>query len=390
MVGRVILAILCHSAYLNIFTVLLNAPAGVVAPLTSMGKGAETIAGHAPGAFDSTLSGSRSVDTSLGQASAITDNSEHIYNDVKASDEDALFDLVKARDGSVDSYRGSINRHGRGKMSRTPLPPDWPLEAVANLETAYREHQLESRWFLPLRLYRMIFKREQWKQDQLYLKLKNLRQTISSAEVVNPPEARLAIKRLSILEYKGFDFSKEEGQLIEDLSKQVKSMGIKSSEQARSIGASEDGIRFELSGKDIELINNIAWKEVVGNKAGEITSQMNRFLRAEIDSDAWHIFQALGNMKSIMSYDTARWSPETSRLLETIKNMKTDEGNPRLLLDKKARKTMEDLRSIGNRIVAEKTPKEPPAAVDSPTSQAPEDAKNGEDLESRSEPSHSQ
>ncbi|KAH9472744.1 hypothetical protein Pst134EA_003350 [Puccinia striiformis f. sp. tritici] len=45
MIGRVVLAIVCHLAYLNIFTVILNAPTVVVAPsVTFSGKGAESVA----------------------------------------------------------------------------------------------------------------------------------------------------------------------------------------------------------------------------------------------------------------------------------------------------------------------------------------------------------
>ncbi|KAI9615896.1 hypothetical protein H4Q26_011147 [Puccinia striiformis f. sp. tritici PST-130] len=93
-----------------------------------------------------------------------------------------------------------------------------------------------------------------------------------------------------------------------------------------------------------------------------------------------------------MSYDTARWSSETSRLLENINNLETGGDNLKLILDEKDRKTMENLKLTRLRIYHEISPKKTPPAVDSANSQATEEvqtAQDGEDLEHRSEPSHS-
>ncbi|KAH9445187.1 hypothetical protein Pst134EA_031718 [Puccinia striiformis f. sp. tritici] len=290
--------------------------------------------------------------------------------DVKFTNEGTLFNLIKTKDETVSEYKSGINYYGYGEFVSlieerySPLS----LERIAQLETAYREYRLEKLWYLPLRLYRRIFKSDQWKKDQLYLKLKKLRKIISSVGVINPPESQLAIERLSILEYKGFDFSKQQGQLIEKLSKQAESMGPLRYNRP-----------FLLDAKDEALIDKIAWEEVVHDKIGEITSKMDVFkqIAGTQNGDAWDILEALKDMQLIMSYDTARWSPGTSRLLENINNLETGGDNLKLILDKKDRKTMENLELTRFRIYHEISPKKTLAAAD------------GEDFESRSEPSHS-
>ncbi|KAH9440804.1 hypothetical protein Pst134EA_017397 [Puccinia striiformis f. sp. tritici] len=224
-------------------------------------------------------------------------------------------------------------------------PPDTSsLEERAVIKAALKEHQLEKRWFHFSSLYRMIFQRRQWKQDQLYLKLRNLKE-ISSSGGINPPEAQLAIDRLSILEYKGFDFSAKEGQLIENLSKQAKSKSPRG-----------EDMHFELIKEDRELINHIAWERVLRRKVEEIARKMKDFRRLEDsgNEDAGKIVRALRHMERIMSYDKARWSPETTRLLETIKAMKTDGDSPKLLLDTKDIKTVRDLEKTWARMKLDK------------------------------------
>ncbi|KAI9625936.1 hypothetical protein KEM48_010636 [Puccinia striiformis f. sp. tritici PST-130] len=152
---------------------------------------------------------------------------------------------------------------------------------------------------------------------------------------------------------------------------------------------------FKLDAKDIELIEKIEWQKVIHDKVGEITLKMDIFKRiadTQNYEDARDIFEALKDMRLIMSYDTARWSSETSRLLENINNLETGGDNLKLILDEKDRKTMENLKLTRLRIYHEISPKKTPPAVDSANSQATEEvqtAQDGEDLEHRSEPSHS-
>ncbi|KAI9625935.1 hypothetical protein KEM48_010635 [Puccinia striiformis f. sp. tritici PST-130] len=261
MIGPVILAILCHSAYLTLFTVILDAPAGVVAHPSPVFKEAEEVGQDARGvSFDFNRSGSRGNGLSFGVTSPITYRSGNIYNDVRAPREDtlhrtfyedALFNFVKEKDEMVSEYRAKIDGKSYAELvnllekGRDPLS----LEEITALDTAYREHLLEQPLFPPLRFYRRIFQKDQWKRDQLFLKLKKLRKISAT---VDPLEAQQAIKRLSILEYEGYDFSTEQGQLIEKLS-----------EQADSMGSSRESIHFILDDEDKALINKITWKELV-------------------------------------------------------------------------------------------------------------------------------
>ncbi|KAH9451229.1 hypothetical protein Pst134EB_018727 [Puccinia striiformis f. sp. tritici] len=305
--------------------------------------------------------------------------------DVKFTNEGTLFSLIKTKDETVSEYKDNIDKYGYEEFVSLLEERHSPLSLgrTAQLETAYREHRLEKLWYLPLRLYRMIFKQDQWKQDQLYLKLKKLRKISWSVGGVIPLDAQLAIERLSILEYKGFDFSERQVQLLENLSKQAESMGPLYNRY------------FKLDAKDIELIEKIEWQKVIHDKVGEITLKMDIFKRiadTQNYEDARDIFEALKDMRLIMSYDTARWSSETSRLLENINNLETGGDNLKLILDEKDRKTMENLKLTRLRIYHEISPKKTPPAVDSANSQATEEvqtAQDGEDLEHRSEPSHS-
>ncbi|KNF03867.1 hypothetical protein PSTG_02957 [Puccinia striiformis f. sp. tritici PST-78] len=305
--------------------------------------------------------------------------------DVKFTNEGTLFSLIKTKDETVSEYKENIDKYGYEEFVSLLEERHSPLSLgrIAQLETAYREHRLEKLWYLPLRLYRMIFKQDQWKQDQLYLKLKKLRKISWSVGGVIPLDAQLAIERLSILEYKGFDFSERQVQLIENLSKQAGSMGPLYNRY------------FELEAKDIALIEKIEWEKVIHDKVGEITLKMDIFKKiadTQNYEDARDIFEALKDMRLIMSYDTARWSSETSRLLENINNLETGGDNLKLILDEKDRKTMENLKLTRLRIYHEISPKKTPPAVDSANSQATEEvqtAQDGEDLEHRSEPSHS-
>ncbi|KAH9445188.1 hypothetical protein MJO28_009238 [Puccinia striiformis f. sp. tritici] len=305
--------------------------------------------------------------------------------DVKFTNEGTLFNLIKTKDETVSEYKANIDKYGYEEFVSLLEERHSPLSLgrIAQLETAYREHRLEKLWYLPLRLYRMIFKQEQWKQDQLYLKLKKLRKISWSVGGVIPLDAQLAIERLSILEHKGFNFSERQVQLIENLSKQAGSMGPLYNRY------------FELEAKDIALIEKIEWEKVIHDKIGEITLKMDIFKKiadTQNYEDARDIFEALKDMRLVMSYDTARWSSETSRLLENINNLETGGDNLKLILDEKDRKTMENLKLTRLRIYHEISPKKTPPAVDSANSQATEEvqtAQDGEDLEHRSEPSHS-
>ncbi|KAH9468124.1 hypothetical protein Pst134EA_011745 [Puccinia striiformis f. sp. tritici] len=193
----------------------------------------------------------------------------------------------------------------------------------------------------------MIFKNSQWKQDQLSLKLKHLKE-IRPIERVKPLEAQLAIKRLSILEFKGFDFSKEEGQLIEELSKQAK----------YAKGSSQDDIRFKLSTEELNLIENIAWERVVERKLEEIRPKIEVFrkiAKAGNDEVADEISLALADMESIIRSDKAQWSPQMTRLLKTIKNLKTDGDKPHLKLSKKDRKAIQEMLATSIHIILGKS-----------------------------------
>ncbi|KAH9451178.1 hypothetical protein MJO28_009287 [Puccinia striiformis f. sp. tritici] len=382
MIGRVILAILCHSAYLNIFTVILNAPAGVVAPPTFAGEEAESVAHEASGVRFAN-SATRDLVGGGGELSRSGPRGENPLRDatvpttynVKVSDEGYLLSLIEAREEEVLTAQLEMDIHGSQVLRDILEHPDKAssLEKLAAIEIALKERRSERLWASVSNRYPTIFKSnyQSKKQDQLAIKLKTLKE-ISPVERVKPPEARLAIRRLSILEYKGLEFSKEQAQLIENLSEQAQSMNKKSSKLSQLMYSSADCIRFVLSDQDKVLINQIAWKDVVGHKFREITSEINyiskltRLNPGKIDQDASYICQALRSMQLIMCYDTARWSPETSRLLENIKNMEIDEaGYPMLVLDEKNRKTISHLRSIGRRILYENQSTKTPAAANS-------------------------
>ncbi|KNF03121.1 hypothetical protein PSTG_03706 [Puccinia striiformis f. sp. tritici PST-78] len=347
MIGPVIMAILCHSAYLNIFTVILNAPPGVVAPSfpTGTGKGVESVV-HDSSVVDLSLAGggkdfSRSGLKGEDLATAPTPN------DAKVSDEETLLGhievrqqkVIKAKKDMQDSYGSQVEHYSYGDLDA--------LESLAIIKTALKERRWEEGRFSFSNIYRMIFKNSQWKQDQLSLKLKHLKE-IRPIERVKPLEAQLAIKRLSILEFKGFDFSKEEGQLIEELSKQAK----------YAKGSSQDDIRFKLSTEELNLIENIAWERVVERKLEEIRPKIEVFrkiAKAGNDEVADEISLALANMESIIHSDKAQWSPQMTRLLKTIKNMKTDGDKPHLKLSEKDRKAIQEMLATSIHIILGKS-----------------------------------
>ncbi|KAI9622430.1 hypothetical protein H4Q26_015109 [Puccinia striiformis f. sp. tritici PST-130] len=303
MISPVILAILCHSAYLNIFTVILNAPAGVVAPATILEvEGAGSLVHDARGgSFPDP------------QTRALGGGGEQrwTYKNVKTSDEETLLRLVRRQDEMVSKDKEWLNQYGyKGLVrSREGGYPFLSLETIASRETAFTELRSEGRWASDLHP-----NNGPWRRDPLYLKLKKLRQ-ISLSGGINPSEAQLAINRLSILEYK----------------------------------------EFKLRKADKELIENIAWERVVGRIVEEITMKRNDLEPMAYEhEDVWEILQALDNMQLIMSYDTARWSPETTRLLENIKAIKTDGDNTDLILEDHDRKTIVDLKEARRRINFEK------------------------------------
>ncbi|KAI9625472.1 hypothetical protein H4Q26_016270 [Puccinia striiformis f. sp. tritici PST-130] len=284
---------------------------------------------------------------------------------VEVSDEETLLGLIKSREDEVAIRKDVMNLVGsKGTRDIDKQQPfHKSLEELAMIKTALKERRLEKWWFGFYSLYQRTFKWDEWNQDQLYLKLKGLRK-ISLTGGITPPEAQLAINRLSFLEYKGFNFSEEQGQLIEKLSK-----------QAESLGSSEHNKEFQLTSEDEEVIKNMAWARVVGKIVEEITMKMNYFkpMAASGNEDARTILLALDAMHLIMGYDTARWSSETTRLLQNIKTMKTGGDNPNLILDNRDLKAINDLEVAWRRIKLEKPREQTAAAADSvPTSQAVE------------------
>ncbi|KAI7954039.1 hypothetical protein MJO28_006586 [Puccinia striiformis f. sp. tritici] len=392
MIGPLIIVILCHSAYLNIFTVILNAPAGVVAPSPIIVKGVESVAHDSSGVifagsqklvegedlsrpasgkgFESVVHESSGVNPAdsrnlvgggegLGRSDA--------KGEVKVSDEETLVGLMETRQNEVIKAKEDMKRNGPRK-AESKYADSNGLEKLAIIKTALKERRLEEGWFSFSNMYRMIFKNSQWKQDRLYLKLKNLRD-FSPIERVEPLEAQWAIRRLSFLEYRGFDFSKEEGQLIEKLSKQVKQMV-----------PSQEKIKFELSKEDKELIDNIAWERVVQRKIQEIGPKIEVFKRIAHAGDgngyAHDINDVLKAMINIISADNAQWSPQMTRLLNKIKSLKTDGDQADLRLSGKNEKAMKEVFATNFRISLEPEMKqiEMAAAAEDSARQAAEDS----------------
>ncbi|KAH9464914.1 hypothetical protein MJO29_001413 [Puccinia striiformis f. sp. tritici] len=396
MIGRVVLAIVCHLAYLHIFTVILNAPAGVVAPIVTLsGKGAESVAhetfgvnsAHSKTQDLAKLGGDFSPSSPKGE-DPLREATASTTNDVKISDEKTLLGLVEARRNNVIAEKQTMDPKGsRVYMNPDERPtPTGSLEGLAVTKTARKELRLEKSRFSFSNIYRMIFKRDQWKQDQLSRKLRNLNE-ISSTRAVQPEEAQLALKRLSILEYKGLEFSKEEGQLIENLSKQAKR------------GSSQDKVEFELSDVEKDLIKNMAWERVVQRKVQEITLKMKdleqivksnqKFFELTgssiLEGYSGKILWALKDMKSILTHDSAQWSPETTRLLKKINRMRTGGDNPNLKLSGKDFETIRELRDTVYQISAEKN-------LERIASEAPKEVETGQDgggVKSTSVPPHS-
>ncbi|KAH9465007.1 hypothetical protein Pst134EB_004499 [Puccinia striiformis f. sp. tritici] len=127
MIGLSILSILCHSAYLNVFTMILNVPAGVVAvPPSTLGQEAEPAARDArSGGLGFGRSG-RSDEPFRGKSSpSTTYSSEHMYKGVKVSDEDTLLGLVRRKDKMVTGYEDYIRRYGYDAVPnlRAQRPP---------------------------------------------------------------------------------------------------------------------------------------------------------------------------------------------------------------------------------------------------------------------------
>ncbi|KAH9464913.1 hypothetical protein Pst134EB_004413 [Puccinia striiformis f. sp. tritici] len=365
MIGRVVLAIVCHLAYLNIFTVILNAPAVVVAPsVTFSGKEAESVVHETSGAnfvhsenqglarlgLDFSGSGPKGEDQ-LREASAST------TYDLKVSDEETLLRLVEARRKHVITQKQIMDPKGF-KLNVDPDERPLPfgsLEQSAVTKTAIKELRLEkSRFSLPS-IYQRISERGQWKQDQLSGKLRNLIE-INSSVKIEPPEAQRAIERLSILEYKGLEFSEEEGQLIENLS-----------EQAETMGSIPDNVRFTLSDVEKDLIEKLAWERVVKRKVEEITLKMedlkqiaesnkedSELILDQKEFNARRISPALEDMKAILSHDSAQWSPEITSLLKNINSMKTDGDHPEVELPPRDLTTTSRLRGTAFRVWGEK------------------------------------
>ncbi|KAI7965568.1 hypothetical protein MJO29_001316 [Puccinia striiformis f. sp. tritici] len=331
---------------------ILNVPAGVVAvPPSTLGQEAEPAARDArSGGLGFGRSG-RSDEPFRGKSSpSTTYSSEHMYKGVKVSDEDTLLGLVRRKDKMVTGYEDYIRRYGYDAVPnlRAQRPP-LSLEQMASAQKAYQEHRLEIK--LSENLYSES-NEEKWNLDPIYLKFRDLKQ-LNSKGKINSQEAQQAINRLSFLEYKGFDFSKEQGQLIEKLSEQAHNpLGYVEQELA-------------LTNEDRKLIEDIAWERVVAKKVDEITKNWQHFelmalakskkdarkimgvsdnreltdfellALSTVISEARTILRALENMKLIMSHDTAQWSPEAQRLLETINKMETGGDSPHLEPDYK-------------------------------------------------------
>ncbi|KAI9622429.1 hypothetical protein H4Q26_015108 [Puccinia striiformis f. sp. tritici PST-130] len=310
MIGPAILAILCHSAFLNVFMVILNAPAGVVAPSILEAEEAGSVVHDAHGSSfsnsqtrdlgrgggDLNGSGSRGDNQFDDAATSLMYSSGPIFNDLVPSDENTLLRLATK------------------KMRRSAVIKNCQNSIVALEDVQDR--------------------------DALHLKWKNLKR-ISSSERINPPEARLAINRFMLIEYKGLAFSKAQSQFIEKLAN-----------QAEVMGSSEHGKKFTLIQEDKNFIEEIAWNQVAGDQLGEITWRMNALkpIAARGHEDARKIFRGLYDMRLIMIHDTERWSPAMTRLLKSIGNMPIDEDHPHLVLDNENWKTILDLEEVRHRI----------------------------------------
>ncbi|KAH9450725.1 hypothetical protein Pst134EB_018247 [Puccinia striiformis f. sp. tritici] len=119
MIGPAILAILCHSAFLNVFMVILNAPAGVVAPSILEAEEAGSVVHDAHGSSfsnsqtrdlgrgggDLNGSGSRGDNQFDDAATSLMYSSGPIFNDLVPSDENTLLRLATKKDETVRGYK---------------------------------------------------------------------------------------------------------------------------------------------------------------------------------------------------------------------------------------------------------------------------------------------
>jgi hypothetical protein len=331
--AKTILLILCNSAlYLNIFTVvILSSPNGVVGPsVPNVVKDSEALRAtsdssylHGAGKPESNniISGS-SPDTFQAERANHEQGAHEDFGDegealeeeagFEGIDEDKLLERIRHQDSAVKEHRETINKHGvaeAGRLFQGMKKNFPPPEDVASWYAAQREHRLTRWWSGIVNLFRSVFKRKQWKQDKLYLELKTLR---SRMEEDTPEEVQKAINRLSIIEYKGFEFSGEEGRLIEKLSGQMKRKS------------------FQLDEADHKLIKHIAWKKVVGRKVEEIDNLLKVYTEALSKSRFRKRFvikfkEALENLRPMIVQDVTRWNPEYTKLTGRIKKLIKDE-----------------------------------------------------------------
>ncbi|OAV85904.1 hypothetical protein PTTG_09782 [Puccinia triticina 1-1 BBBD Race 1] len=359
---KTFIALLCNSAYLNLLPVILNTPSGVVASFSSGFKDFESASLTAnPSFLDEAGESSHLLPEGrgIGNPSGLTherplSEGPRLHDDSNSNmesgatnrntdekgfqgvNESSLLQRIRHKDEEVSTLKKSFDQHGvalvirykyESASGKIPKP-----ETIASLKTAEREYRLERWWSGLYNFFRSIFKRGQWKKDKLYLNLKKLRTDMDAKNIEFPVAVEKAINRLSILEYKGFDFSAEEGRLIERLSKQAKS--------AQGTTADDSAKLFQLDEADKRLINEIGWKKVAETKVREIEGLLKVYRQAKLQNPTNNqiskIEASLETLVPIITHDDTQWNPEYTTLLQTFTKLKDDSEFPSdLELDQK-------------------------------------------------------
>ncbi|KAA1104501.1 hypothetical protein PGT21_025202 [Puccinia graminis f. sp. tritici] len=338
--AKTVLLILCNSAiYLNILIVILSSPNRVVGPaVPNVVKDSEAFHAtsdssllHGAGKPESNniISGSSHDKFQAERPQHEQEAHEDAGDEGEALDEgagfegineDKLLERIRHQDRAVEEHKETIKQHGVTEANRLHqgMKNDFPPpEEAASWNAAQREHRLTRWWSGIVNFWRSIFRRKQWKQDKLYLQLKTLRSRI---EEDTPKEVQKAINRLSILEYKGFEFSKEEVKLTNKLSGQMKRKS------------------FQLDQADQQLINQIGWKKVVGRKVEEIDELLKVYTDAISKSRFRKRYvnkykEALENLRPMLVQDVTRWNPEYTKLTESIRKLKDGPDFPKNLAE---------------------------------------------------------
>ncbi|WAQ89801.1 hypothetical protein PtA15_11A492 [Puccinia triticina] len=362
MTGPVVFALLCNSAYLNLLSVILNTPSGVVASFSSGFKDFESPSLTAnpsllyeAGESNHLLPEGRGIgdpsglthERPLSEGPRLHDPSDNNMESgatnrntdekgFQGVNESSLLQRIRHKDEEVSALKKLFTKHGvalvirykyESASGKIPNP-----ETIASLKTAEQEYRLERWWSGLYNFFRSIFKRGQWKKDNLYLNLKKLRTDMDAKNIEFPVGVEKAINRLSILEYKGFDFSAEEGRLIERLSKQAKS--------AQGTTADDSAKLFQLNEADKRLINEIGWKKVAETKVREIEGLLKVYRQAKLqnptNNEISKIEASLETLVPIITHDDTQWHPEYTTLLQTFTKLKDDSEFPSdLELDQK-------------------------------------------------------